>query len=208
MTASRGPSRAVAVLLSVVAAAVLMIVGALPAAAHNTLTASDPAAGGVVTTLPRSFSLTFNDQVKDQFVTVVLTPDGADPITLSPTVDGPTVTATLPAAAASPEPTGDRAYRLGYRVISADDHPISGSIDFTVGTTAVAFGPSAGVAAADGSTAPVADSDSGTDDGTGPTWWIVTAAVVAGAGAAAVAAGRRRTRRPDPDTTPAPTPPR
>lgn len=208
MTGPRVVWRAGAAMCSIALAAVLLLAGALPAAAHNTLTGSDPAAGGVVATLPQAFTLTFDQQVKNEFVTVVLTPDGAGAITLTPTVNGPTVTATLPAAASTPEPTGNRAYRLGYRVISADDHPISGSIDFTVGTTAVAFGPSAGVAAADGSTAPVADSDSGTDGGTGPTWWIVTAAVVAGAGAAAVAAGRRRTRRPDPDTTPAPTPPR
>ncbi|TKV60934.1 copper resistance protein CopC [Nakamurella flava] len=206
MTGPRAMPRTLAAVVSVVAAVVLLLAGALPAAAHNTLTGSDPAAGGVVAALPGTFTLTFNDQVKDQFVTVVLTPDGAGPITLSPTVDGATVTATLPATATpAAEPGGDRAYRLGYRVISADDHPISGSIDFTVGTTATVFGPGTPVtAAAAGPTA----ADAVADDGTATSWWMVAAAVVVAAGVAGLVITRRRSHRDDADTAPAGAPPR
>lgn len=205
MTRILGTPRPVAVLVATVVAlllAVVSIAGAPPAAAHNTLTGSDPVANGVVSALPQSFSLTFNDQVKSEFVTVVLTPDGGAPTTLTPTVSGPTVNATLPAAVPSPgpDPGAGRAYRLGYRVISADDHPISGSIDFTVGTTALPFGGGASggsSAAADASAvdAQVAPAPSGTDRGAPLGWWVVAGVVVL-AVAAAVFWLRSRRREP------------
>lgn len=197
MSRFRSPARAVAALLSTVVA--LLLTGALPAAAHNTLTSSDPAAGAVISVLPQTFSLTFDDQVRDEFVTVVLTPDGGSPITLDPTV-----TATLPAAtlpAATPDPGQGRAFRVGYRVISADGHPISGSTDFTVGTTALPFtGGAAGASSASADAAavdaPVASAGSGTDGGIPVGWWVAAGALVL---AVVVAAPLwLRSRRPGP----------
>ena len=188
--------RPVAVFVAALAAvvlAVLSVATAPAAAAHNTLTASDPAANAVIPAVPQTFSLTFNDQVKNEFVTVVLTPDGNAPITLIATVSGPTVTATLPTTTTAADPGTSRAYRLGYRVISADDHPISGSIDFTVGTSPLAF--AGGVA-----TTPVAAADvsaaSDATDASSAGWWVAAGAVVLVVVVAAVTVSRSRRRPP------------
>ncbi|MBK9476329.1 MAG: copper resistance protein CopC [Tetrasphaera sp.] len=72
--------------------------------------------------------LVFNEKVQPNFLQVALTgPAGA--LTLPPpTADGATVTQKLPELTAG-------TYRAAYRVVSADGHPISGTISFTVKAT-------------------------------------------------------------------------
>lgn len=193
----RRPAASLAALAAVIA---LLLAGALPASAHNTLVSSDPAAGAVVAALPDTVSLTFDQPVQREFLTVVLTPDGGTAVPLTATASGPTVTAVVTDTARQALTVGsDRAVRLGYRVVSADDHPISGSVDFTVGTAAQAFGSSQ--AAAPTTVSPATGTASGT------TWWPWALGVPVAAALVlllAVTLRRRRKARPTPDGVPRP----
>lgn len=175
----------------------VLLSGALPAAAHDTLVSSDPAAGAVVADLPSTVTLTFDQQVQQEFLTVVLTPDGGPAVPLTATANGSTVTATVTDSARQAVTAGqDRAFRLGYRLVSADDHPVTGSIDFTVGTAARPFGQSTAGGTTPGASAVAADQDATT---TGTTWWpwALAAAVIA---LALVLVARWRHRpRPSPE---------
>jgi hypothetical protein len=74
------------------------------------------------------------------------------------------------------------AYQIGYRVVSADGHPISGSVPFTM-TTA---GTGSGRAAAPSGSNPAADAPAAGGTGGAPVWpWIVGAVVVVAIGAGA-----------------------
>lgn len=188
----------------VLAAAVLLS----PAAyAHNALLASTPEDGATVTSPLAVVELEFDQPVQNEFAQVAVIDAGGVPFQDGePEIVGGTVTQ---AVADLPDGT----YTLSYRIVSADGHPVSGTLSFTM---------AAGVAPADppvpttsdrpatdpGSGAETdsetdaethtgthagthADSAPGGDDAT----WIV--AVVAGAALVAavafvVAGGRRR----------------
>lgn len=108
--------------------AVLLLWPAAPASAHAVLTGSTPAQGDAVDTSPDEVRLTFNEPVS--------TNDGAlrvfdaDAVRIDEGLvdggDGSEVAVTLP-------DLFDGAYVAVYRVVSADSHPINGTITFTVG---------------------------------------------------------------------------
>lgn len=161
-----------------------LLLGSAPAWAHTRLDTSDPADGSSLATGPAQVSLTFTEPVQPGFSTVtVVGPDGLDYRSGEPSAGGATVgTAVRPLG-----PAGE--YRIGYRVVSADGHPISGSVAFTL----AAPGPGA---AAPAGTPPPAAAPPGPDavpgaapegDGGGtPVWpWIVGAVVLVGGGVAA-----------------------
>lgn len=132
-----------AVLLSVIAAVAL----AGPASAHNVLTGSDPADGSTPATAPTSVTLTFDAAVQNyEPVLAVTGPDGTVFSTGSPTVSGSTVRVDLIGAG----PAG--AYRIVYRIVSTDGHPVSGALTYTLaaaaaGTAVGSPAPAAGAAA-------------------------------------------------------------
>jgi len=98
------------------------------ALAHSDLTTSDPADGDVLTTAPSTVTLTFNEALlpKGNAVTLTSVATGQR-LEVGPVeVDGPTVAVAWPAQS----PAGE--FRLAYRVVSADGHPIEGAIRFTV----------------------------------------------------------------------------
>lgn len=108
-------------------------VAATPASAHDRLQSSSPAAGAVVADAPTEVRLDFSDAVLDLGgVVVVADADGRD------WADGPlsisrgTVTQKLRPGA----PAG--AYQIRWRVVSADGHPISDVVDYSVGDRALA----------------------------------------------------------------------
>jgi copper transport protein len=110
---------------------VLASAGASSALAHASLVAAHPADGAVLAQPPRSVRLRFNEPVSVLVVRLV----GAEgEITPSPQVRSvnENVDLTLPV---SLDPGG---YALSYRVISADGHPVAGSITFSIGTAAAA----------------------------------------------------------------------
>lgn len=177
-------------------AVLALTVGALPANAHSRLISISPKDGETLAQSPTEVVLTFNEAVNPEFVTVRITDsEGADVIDAEPTADGPKVT--LPVG----EPIAAGTYKVVYRVVSADSHPISGSSTFTIEgnpqsppaspsptESASAASPSASAAATPSATpaAPDADaSDEATDSDNTPIWvWVlVFAGLLAAIGA-------------------------
>ena len=181
--------RAVAVTLI---CAVALLVGAAPAFAHTRLQSSDPADGTSLGAGPQRVSLTFNEPMQTGFATVtVIGPDGRPYQSGEVAANGGTVSIGV----APLGPAGR--YEIGYRVVSEDGHPVTGSVAFTLpapGPAAAtpAAAPSSALAAPASATpaptsaapAPVAASTS--QGGDMPVWpWIVGGVVLIGVGAAA-----------------------
>lgn len=102
-------------------------VGVLPASAHSRLLSISPKDGASLPAPPTEIVLTFNEDVNPQFVTVRVTDgEGADVVGQDATADGPRVT--LPVT----DPISAGTYKVTYRVVSADSHPIAGSTTFSV----------------------------------------------------------------------------
>lgn len=156
-------TRRFALLLTLVLGLVAGVIS--PAAAHDALIDSSPKSGATVDTAPTEVTLTFAEPAGDAVApTIVVTgPDGSQLESGAPLVEGTTIRqALLPTS----EPG---AYDVAFRVVSADGHPISGAIEFTVSAQvappaveepepdANASTPAAPSAAA-GSTAPVQSS--------------------------------------------------
>jgi copper resistance protein C len=138
-------------------ALVALLLGAAPALAHSDLRSSDPADGAVLADAPAGISFTFNEELLPQGNAITLTDTASGERLEVPaaSVDGDTVSVPWPADA----PAGQ--YRAAYRVVSADGHPIAGTVTFTVEAGAsptpdAATGASA--TASPGATAPTAPS--------------------------------------------------
>ncbi|QQM55667.1 copper resistance CopC family protein [Rhodococcus pyridinivorans] len=125
-----------------VAAAAVLLLGVAPAQAHSTLIGSTPAADAAVASSPDGIELEFNQPINPAFATVTLT-DGAGTQRGSSEaiVDAERVRLAIP------EPLTAGEYTVGYRVVSADGHPITGSYAFTV-TAAAGQAPTAEAQAA------------------------------------------------------------
>ena len=101
---------------------------AAPASAHAALVGTDPANGSIVPAAPSKVTLTFSESV--QLISgkiQVLAPDGTRADQGAPTTDGDSVTIPLRSGG------GRGTYLVSYRVISADTHPVGGSITYSVG---------------------------------------------------------------------------
>ncbi len=166
------------VLVPLAVAAIAVTALATPASAHNVLVGSYPDAGAAVSTGPTEVRFDFNAPVKfgDDTI-VVLGPDNTHwERTRNATVTGDSVSVPL----APLGPAGS--YTASYHVISADGHPVTGDVTFTL-TKA-------------GNGKPVAATDAaGTGGGGGvPVWvWLLVAVVVlAGALFLALRPGRTR----------------
>ncbi|MCP2169043.1 copper resistance CopC family protein [Goodfellowiella coeruleoviolacea] len=164
------------------ALAVLLLAGfavigtATPALAHNVLVSSDPPNGASVQTGPQQVTLTFDQPVQGEFNTVtVVGPDNTHWEAGPPSVRNNVVTTpVLPLG-----PAGE--YTVGYRILSADGHPVYASVKFTL-TTAGTGTPAPPSQAS--TTAAATGSDAGGGGGM-PVWpWIVGAVVLLGGGLA------------------------
>ncbi|MGW4051209.1 copper resistance CopC family protein [Streptomyces sp. NPDC004779] len=172
-----------------------------PAAAHTDLVSSTPAPDASLDAPPVSVALTFSDEMTERYAQVALTaPDGTPAGQSSPTVAG--TSATLPVRPG----LGPGRYTVGYRVVSADGHPVAGSFTFTVKTPPLTP-PTSAPAQARTETRPSAPvrtstptpSSTPTPDAVkvpAPLFWSVGAVVsgVAVAGVVAVCRRRRRSR--------------
>lgn len=115
----------------------LILLLAAPAQAHAELVSSSPAAGERLTSTPTALQLTFSDPINPQLITVLLGVGDQTPSRLTATAGGPTVTAPVPTPPAetpgipttAPSP---QTWTVTYQVVSADGHPISGKVQFTV----------------------------------------------------------------------------
>lgn len=191
--------RKIVTLVTTLAVALLAVLaGALPASAHNVLVSSNPAEGDELDTAPTEVVLTFDQPVQDADVNEVAVtgPHGDAWAEGTVEVDGTTVTAPL-------RPLGPEGeYVIGYRVLSADGHPVSNEIRFTLTSPGPgeasgapdSAAPDRGAAGQDpaqaGQPGGDADSDQGNDqaatddDSSGvPVWvWLGGAAVLLVAG--------------------------
>ncbi|MFE4579390.1 copper resistance CopC family protein, partial [Streptomyces chartreusis] len=102
------------------------------AVAHTELEGSSPGADTSLAGPPPRVTLTFSDTMTEKYAQVAVTGSGGTSAAQGePQVKGKTVTLTLDPAA----PAGR--YTVGYRVVSADGHPVSGSYRFSVRKSAV-----------------------------------------------------------------------
>jgi methionine-rich copper-binding protein CopC len=156
--------------------AVLFLLGtAGPALAHNVLISTNPAKDSSLATGPDKVTLTFDQYVQNADVNQVAVtgPGGGQ------WAEGPVqVTDNVVSAPLRPlGPAGE--YTIGYRVLSADGHSVTGEVKFTLtqaGTGTPASVNAAKAAGAGEATAP----NSG---GGVPIWvWIAGAVVLLGVG--------------------------
>ena len=174
--------------------AVLGMAGALPAAAHDTLISSDPAQNAVLPIPPTTVTLRFDQEIAGFEPELAVTVGSAAPVMLVPRVAGPVITADLGAAGLTASTAHDGIWKLGYRVVSIDGHPVTGLITFTVGPPG-----SAGAAAGSAASAPTA-----TGTGSVLVWSVAGAVVVAALALGAALWHRRSAHRRDsavPQTT-------
>ncbi len=177
----------------VVAAAVIVLVGALPASAHNVLRSSSPAAESSIEVPPESISLVFDQSaIALGNVVEVTGPNGAVVSDGDPELTDTTVLQPISATEAGE-------YQVVWRVTSSDGHPIEGEFGFTVATgaepsaqssTEPSAQPSAGAISptatgrSDASSPPEAVGEAVADQGSSALPWVLGAVpvLVLGAG--------------------------
>ncbi|MEU8169509.1 copper resistance protein CopC [Micromonospora sp. NPDC049004] len=168
-------ARVVPVVLGV-AFGVSLLAPVTPAAAHNSLTGSDPRDGARVATAPARVELRF--LAKPAPATTKITITGPDNVVAGgqPTFDGSRVRVPFKPGAAG-------LYIVGYQLASSDGHPIKGEVQFTL-TTGTAADPSAspsagGAASGSPSAGPSAVDPSSAGPSSAPTGSSTASAVPA-----------------------------
>ncbi len=175
-------------LLTRLAVALVLAVGVgvtlvAPASAHDVLISSDPSDGATLKSVPTSLSFTFDQPVQNFDPVVSLVgPDGKQYATGTPSVSGNVVTGPIGTG-----PAG--AYTGAYRIVSADGHPVTGEIHFTMSVSGTATGTSGSGA---GTAAP-APSSGGLSAGL---WAALGVAALILVAAAVVLLRRSRSPRP------------
>jgi methionine-rich copper-binding protein CopC len=116
--------------LGLLAVAAGVVFGAMPAAAHASLTDSNPTDGTTLAEPPAEITLEFSEPVQGNFVQVaVLDSDDSHHEDGEPIVAGSTVTQAVDGLAGGE-------YRISFRVGSSDGHPVTGVLTFTVAAPA------------------------------------------------------------------------
>ncbi|HEX8628594.1 MAG TPA: copper resistance CopC family protein [Catenuloplanes sp.] len=196
MRRSRLRHRAAGLLAAAAAALALVLATAGPAAADATLESSSPLDGATLDVAPQAVTLTFNEVVQARLATVALTDGtGATIAVAKAFADRATVIQPLPADLAAGR------YTVAYRIVSADGHPVTGQVRFTLGSTRPAgqAAPSAAAAAPDTNADPVIAADpvaarearAGQGAGARAWPWVAATAVLL-LGVPAIAIVRRR----------------
>jgi copper transport protein len=117
-----------AVLVGLLVGFASALLAASPAAAHASLSSTDPPPNAILASPPGSITLTFTESVRAVSQRIkVLGPDRSVVSTGNPTSAGSKLTIPVRADA------GKGTYLVTYRVISADSHPIGGSFVYHVG---------------------------------------------------------------------------
>lgn len=106
------------------------LAGATPVSAHSSLVGSTPADGARLDGAPSRVRLVFDKDIAARFATVTLT-HGTRSVEMRTTVRGGLVVSTVPARLADQADPAGR-WRVSYRVVSDDGHPIAGTMGFTV----------------------------------------------------------------------------
>ncbi|MEU4339707.1 copper resistance CopC family protein [Nocardia sp. NPDC023852] len=151
------------------------------ASAHSTATGSVPDDNVTVDSGPARVSITFNEELQPSFPSLtVVGPDGNLWSKGDPAVEGKTVSVTVGELG----PVGE--YTIGYRVTSADGHPVSGTRHFTLSKPG------------NGTPGPKANAKAGDGDGSGgiPLWVFILGAIALFGGGLAFALFGGRSRNP------------
>lgn len=156
------------------------------ASAHSTLVSSDPADGARLDSMPQQVGLIFNEDVDPSLSQVVVNSGGVAREAQNVVADGPRVSATMPADVDPGQVS------VLYKIVSADGHPVSGRISFTVdggGATATAAPTGAPTTAT-----PARPATQETDSGNGMmiALTVVAAIVLVVIGALVLRSERRR----------------
>ncbi len=186
---------------------------AAPASAHTDLVSSTPAADETRSEPPRTVSLTFSDKMSSDFATVALSVGDQDPLTLSTTTEGQRIVAAVPADELPPAAPGTVepvVWRITYRVVSADGHPVTGEFSFRAPLPAVekpeptaaptTSAPLESAAPVPQSSSPDLTSEPGQQgENRGTQWWVALLGVglmtAIGAGIVATLVSQRRRGR-------------
>ncbi|MER7443879.1 copper resistance CopC family protein [Micromonospora avicenniae] len=202
----RRDSRGAGLLLVAMLVAGLVAVdmtAAAPASGHSDLKSASPAAGSVTKAAPATVSLVFNEGVLSATLTVT---DGCGrSVPAQVAVRKSSLRATLSTGG---QTAANGGWSVRWRAVSADGHPISGDVRFTVeGTSDCSSSappsPSAAAGPENSPTVAVTAAGEGTDSqdtavavssesGTFPTSVLLALGVVLLGGGAAVLARRRR----------------
>lgn len=118
-------ARLVTAILALAALLAALVVTAPPASAHARLEASSPKDGSTLTATPPEIMLRFNEEVQDGLNQVSVKSGSTDVTDGDLEIDGNTVYQPIKARLDA----GD--YTVSYKVVSADGHPISGTLNFT-----------------------------------------------------------------------------
>lgn len=128
LTVRRSPAP-IALASTLLVAFVLLFAWPQPAAAHDSLIDSDPAADSTVDTMPAELTLTFSAALiggDGATEVVVMDAEGKNVAEGEPELDGAMVTQPLASAAAAGQ------YHVIWKVVSSDGHPTSGEFEFAV----------------------------------------------------------------------------
>lgn len=118
-------ARGTTAILALAAMLATMVTLASPAAAHARLEASSPKDGSTLTATPPEIMLRFNEPIKDGLNQVSVKSGSTDVTDGDLEIEGNTVYQPIKSSLKS------GSYTVTYRVVSADGHPISGSLSFT-----------------------------------------------------------------------------
>ena len=105
----------------------------LPSAKHATLVSSEPAANSHLASPPTRVRLVYSEPIEGKLAKVTIVPATAAPIVLRAGADPRDVHAVI----APVDALGPGSYKVEWRVVSADGHPVDGTFSFTVGDTTV-----------------------------------------------------------------------
>ncbi|MER2135132.1 MAG: copper resistance CopC family protein [Arthrobacter sp.] len=158
-------------------AAVLFL--APPAHAHDELVSSNPADGAVLEAAPSEIELVFSSELMDLGNQVIVEDSAGNNVAESePVLTRETLVQAVPALEA-----GD--YKVNWRAVSSDGHPITGTFSFTVnaaeGAETAAPSTAATTPAASEPAATASPEANTTSESTsfGPLGWVLTAVGVA-----------------------------
>lgn len=152
--------------------ALALVLTATPVYSHSQVVGSNPEDGATVAALPEMVEVEFSENLSQPAFIAVVAPNG-DILETNTSIDGNVVRATVERSDQQGE------YALNFRVVSADGHPITGSVRFKVESQATDASPN-----------PESKNDEAFDtgsesDGTSSWFFIAIAVVVVGWGVAA-----------------------
>lgn len=124
-------------LVALAAAAYAVLLSISPAQAHATLIGTDPEEGAVLEVAPETITFDFDEAVSLPPGGVTVYDAKGEEVTSEATASG----TSMEVALANPSSLGDGTYVVAWRAVSADGHPISGSLTFAVGAPSLSVAP-------------------------------------------------------------------